>query len=228
MKQFAVIGLGTFGINISKALIGKGCQVLAIDNNEGHVQEISGAVTRAIIADATDERALKSLGIQDMDGAIVSIGENMEASVLITLILKEMGVKMVVSKALSKLQAEVLRRVGADKIVFPERDTAERLADNLVSPNIVEEIALSPDYNIVEIVAPKEFSGKTLRELDIRARFKVNVIAIKRKTPVITDDGKTDLREETNITPEPDDVISEGDVIAVVGRVESINALKNR
>lgn len=228
MKQFAVIGLGTFGRNVARILTEKGCQVLAIDENEKNVEEISRTVTHVVVADATEEKILRTLGIQDMDGAIVSIGEDMSASILITLTLKELGVNMVVAKAISKLHAEVLRRVGADKIVFPERDIAERLAENLVSPNIIEEIQLSPEYNIAETFAPKEFVGKTLGELNMRTKYKVSVIAIKRKVPFVTDDGKTDFEEKMNIAPKAEDTIEEGDTLALVGRSEDINKLREK
>ncbi len=225
-KQIAVIGLGTFGGNIAKFLSQKRCDVLAVDINEEAIEEISNLVTQAVQADATDEKALQSLGMGDMDVVIVSIGGSMEASILVTLLLKEMGVKRIVVKALSSLHGKILRKLGADKIVFPERDMALKLAESLISPNILEQIDLSPYYSIVEVHAPKDFIGKTIGEIDIRAKYGVTVIAIKEKEPILTGSGETDFKETINISPQPEDGIKEGDILLVLGKTETINNLK--
>lgn len=225
-KQIAVIGLGTFGGNIARLLSQKGCEVLAIDIDEENIEEISNVVTHAVQADATEERTLQALGIESMDVAIVGIGESMEASILVTLLLKEMGVKRIVVKALNSLHGKILRKVGADKIIFPERDMAIKLAESLISPNILDQIDLSPYYSIVEIHAPKDFIGKTIREIDIRAKYGVTVIAIKKKEPIVTRSGETDFKEVMNISPQPEDEINEGDILVVLGRSETITRLK--
>jgi trk system potassium uptake protein TrkA len=183
-------------------------------------------VTQAVVADATEESVLRSLGLADVDVAIVSIGENLEASVLITLLLQEIGVKSIVVKAVSVLHARVLAKVGADRVVFPERDMAEKLVEGLVSPNILDEIKVSQDYNLMEIIAPKSFVGKSLGEIGPRARYRVTIVAIRRKVPYLTEEGDSDFREETNISPEASDEINEGDILVVVGRYDDLDKLK--
>lgn len=208
-KQFAVIGLGRFGSSVAKTLYSMGRQVLAIDPDEEKVRAMVQSVTRAVVADATDEQVLKSIGIRNFDLVIVAIGGDIQASILTTLMLKELGVKSVVAKAQSELHGKVLYRVGADRVVFPERDMGFRVAQNLVSSNILEYIELSPDVSMIEIVAPSHVVGKELRQLDLRNRFNINVIALKQGNNV-------------NITPRADDRIYEGDVLVVVGLKEDL------
>lgn len=224
--QFVVIGLGTFGMNVAKKLAEKGAQVLAIDEDEEKVKEVSTFVTQAVQADATDEKTLRELNVSDADAAIVAIGENMEASILITLLLKEIGVKRVIAKGISPLHGQVASKIGADKVVFPERDIAERLAESLVSPSILEQIEVSPEYNFAEVLAPARFVGKTLRQLDMRTHYRLNVIAIKRKTPYLLDSGESEFKEEVIIAPEPSEEISEGDIIVVLGKDKDIQKIK--
>ncbi|PKM83832.1 MAG: potassium uptake system protein [Firmicutes bacterium HGW-Firmicutes-13] len=213
MKQFAVIGLGHFGSSIATTLFEMGFDVLAIDNNEEKVQEMSDKVTHAVQADSTNENALIALGVKNFDVAIVSIGQDMQANILTTLILKELGVKQVVAKARTEHHGKVLYRIGADRVVFPERDMGIRVAHNLVSANIIDYIELSPNFSIVEIVAPESIVGKTLRELDMRAKFGVNIIAIK-------------TGENINLTPKADDRIKRNDIIIVVGKTDRLRKLE--
>lgn len=208
-KQFAVIGLGRFGSSVAKTLYSMGGQVLAIDPDEEKVRAMVQSATRAVVADATDEQVLRSLGIRNFDLVIVGIGGDIQASILTTLILKELGVKYVVAKAQSELHGKVLYRVGADRVVFPERDMGFRVAQNLVSSNILEYIELSPDVSMVEIVAPSHIVGKELRQLDLRNRFNINVIALKQGNKV-------------NITPRADDRVDKDDVLVVVGLKEDL------
>lgn len=226
MRQFAVIGLGNFGTSVALTLMAKGCQVIAIDNNEEKVQEISDKVTHAIKADSSEEKVLRALDIKGVDAAIVSVGQNMEASIMISLLLRELGVKMIVTKAVSALHGKVLRKIGVDRVIFPERDMGAKVAESLVSPNIYEYIELSPDYSIVELVAPKIFVGHNLKDLDVRKKYKITIIAIKRKTPELTETGETEFKEEVNVTPLPDDEIEKGDVLVMVGADKDINKLK--
>jgi trk system potassium uptake protein len=225
-KQFAVIGLGTFGSSVAKALETHGAQVVGVDLNEEKVQEIAPQITQAVVADATEEKALRSLGIPDMDVCIVSIGENMEASILVTLLLREVGAKSVMVKGLNELHGRVLAKIGADRVVFPEQDMALKLVESLVSPNIFDEIQLSPEYTIIELAAPKAFVGQTLSAISLRARYGVSVVAIKKKVPILTDAGETDFKEETNIAPAADDEVAEGDVLVIIGRYEDLDKLK--
>ncbi|MFZ5755209.1 MAG: potassium channel family protein, partial [Bacillota bacterium] len=184
-KQFAVIGLGRFGTSVAKTLSALGHDVLAIDSSESAVQAVVHDVTHAVQADARDEETLKALGIRNFDVAVVAIGHELEANILITVMLKEMGVKYVVAKAQTALHGKVLERIGADKIIYPEKDMGIRLAHNLVTSNVMDFIELSPGYSIVEIIAPFAYTNKTLGELNLRARFGISVMAIKKKDNII-------------------------------------------
>jgi trk system potassium uptake protein TrkA len=217
MKQFVVIGLGRFGSSIAKSLSEKKFDVLAIDEDENRVKEMEGTVSQAVVMDATDEKGLKELGVADFDTAIVSMGETIEDSIMITLSLKEMGLRQVIVKAKSELHAKILKRVGADRIVFPEREMAERLADSLASPKIFDFIELSKTHGIIEIVSPKKFVGKTLSGLKLREKYKASVIAIKRKVPYSQPDGSTDFKEEVIIGPGGDSELISGDVLILLG-----------
>ena len=228
MKQFAVIGLGRFGSSVAKTLSEKGCQVLAIDVKEDVVQDLSEFVTQAVCVDATDEKALRSVGIESVDIAVIGMGNNLEASILATLILKEVGIKEVVAKAVTEDHRKVLQRVGATKVVAPERDMGARLANSLISPEIIEHIDLSKDSSIVELIPPKEFIDKNLRELDVRKKYSLNVIAVKRKLKVVNKHGDTEEEAKINISPEPGDIIREGDLLIVVGANAKIEEFKKR
>jgi|UniRef100_A0A7V3RHR3 trk system potassium uptake protein TrkA len=223
MKQFVIIGLGRFGSSIARALAQKNFEVLAIDQNEERVKEIEGVVSQAVVVNATDERALKELGIKDFDTAIVSIGEKIEDSIMITLLLKEFGVKQVIVKAQNELHAKILEKVGADRIIFPEKEMAERLAESIVSPRIFDYIELSTEYGILEIIAPKKFCDKTLGELKLREKFGISVIAIKRKVPYTKPDGSPDFKEEIIVGPSGADEILQGDVLVILGKYKDLN-----
>ena len=214
-KQFVVIGLGRFGSSVARTLYGLGHEVLAVDVNEETVQGIVESVTHAVQADATDENSLKALGIRNFDVAIVTIGNNMQASILVTLMVKDLGLKYVVSKAQNELHAKVLYKIGADRVVFPEREMGVKVANNLVSSNILDYIELSEDYSIAETEALPEWIGKNLLELNMRAKFGVNVMAIKREADI-------------NIAPRADDIIEEGDTLIVVGRNDDLKKLSER
>ncbi|TET44009.1 TrkA family potassium uptake protein [candidate division TA06 bacterium] len=225
MRQFAVIGLGRFGSSVARTLVERGHEVLAIDSEEEKVAEIADQVTHAVQLDASDEKALRSVGVADVDVAVVSVGD-ISASILITLLLKELGVGLVASKALDALHAKVLRRVGADKIIFPERDMGVRVADSLSTPGIFDYIEVSPTHSIVELVAPGSLQSKTMRELDLRAKYGVNVIAIKRKKPKISKEGASEIEEEFILGPTADEQIVHGDLLVLLGKDEDIEKLK--
>jgi len=152
-KQFAVIGIGRFGSSVAKTLCGLGHEVLAVDRNQDRIQEIADYVTHAVQADATDEEALKSLGIRNFDAVVVSIGDDIQSSIMIALLCKEMGVKFVVGKAQNDLHAKVLYKIGVDKVIFPERDMGMKIAHHLASTNIIDYIELASDYSLVEVTA---------------------------------------------------------------------------
>lgn len=213
MKQFVVIGLGRFGSSIATTLCDLGYDVLGIDIDEEIVASLADTITHAVQADATDENTLKSLGVRNFDVGIVSIGNDIQASILATLNLKEIGMKYVLSKALSETHGKVLHKIGADRVVFPERDMGMRVAHSLVASNILDYIELSPDFSIVEIGAVPEWFNKTLGQLNIRAKYDLNVIAVKRHSAVM-------------ISPNADEVLLKGDVLVVVGQNQDIRKLE--
>jgi trk system potassium uptake protein TrkA len=226
MKQFVVIGLGRFGSGIAKALGAKNFEVLAIDKDEERVKQIEGIVSQAIVMDATDEKALEELGVADFDTAIVSMGETVEDSIMITLSLKELGVENVMVKAQNDLHSKILKKVGADRILFPEREMAEKLAESLASPKIFDFIELSDTHGIIEMVTPKKMVNRTLGELELRTKYNVSVIAIKRKIPISKPDGTTDFKEEVIIAPGPEDELIAGDVLILLGKNESLDKIE--
>ena len=214
-KQFVIIGLGRFGSSVAKTLYALGHDVLAIDSNEDLVQEISDSVTHAVQMDATDENALRTLGLRNFDVAVVTIGANIQASVMATLLVKDMGIKYIIAKGNSDLHAKVLYKIGADRVILPEKDMGVRVAHNLVSSSILDYIELSPDYSIIEIESPKEWYGKSMKELSLRSKYGINVMAIKRNN-------------EVNISPDADDVINKDDIVVAIGYAEDLTKLEGK
>ncbi len=214
MKQYIVIGLGSFGTSIALTLNKKGYNVLAIDKDSEKVHTISSNVTQAIEADAMDQRALRTLGVENFDIAVVNIGDNTHATALTTLILKELGVPYVIVKAKDSLHGHLLIKIGADKVVYPERDMGVKIAHNLISPNKLDFLELSPDYSIIEIPIPDRMIGKNLKELKIRSKHNVNVIALKRG-----DDIYISMLTELNF--------DSGDIIIVFGSNNDLRKLQN-
>lgn len=212
MNSFVVIGIGRFGESVARTLSELGNEVLAIDAKETVIQEISEHVTHAVAGDVTNKNFLKSCGINNFDAAVVAIGENMEASILVTVLIKEMGGKYILAKAQSKIHAKVLSQVGADTVVFPESDMGVRVAHNLISANLIDFIELSPECRIIEITVPEKWKGKTLKEINVRAKFGINIIAIKNNSDI-------------NISPGPDTKIKNDDVLVVIGSNSDLNKL---
>lgn len=203
-KQFAVIGLGRFGSNIALSLYEMGHEVLAIDREIKKVQDFSNDFTHVVQADSTDENALREIGIVNFDVVIVAIGADIAANIMTTLLLKEMGVKYIVSVARNHLQMKVLKKIGTNRIVAPEYDMARRVAYNLTSSTVMDYIELSSEYSIAETTVPKILIGKTLIDADMRSIYNINVVAIKRNGDII-------------IPPPPTEKLQEGDVIVIVG-----------
>src|SRR5918995_1345637 len=199
-RSFAVIGLGRFGSAVATTLAGLGHDVIGIDGDEDKVRSVADVVSLAMQLDATDEKALRGAGIRDVDVAIVSIGENIEASLLVVTLLQEIGIKQIVAKSVTALHGRILEKLGVTRVVFPEREMAVRVAHSIAMPNVLDYIELSSDFSIVEVPAPAEFVGKTLRDIGLRARFGLTTIAIKH----VGADGAV---VSTNIAPGPDDVI---------------------
>lgn len=212
-KSFAVLGLGRFGMSVANTLAERGFDVLAVDIREERVNELSENVLHAIAGDATDENLLKALGIRNFDVAIVGMGDNMQASMLATVLLKDLGVPFIVAKARNELHARVLEKIGANRIVFPEKDMGIRLAHNLTTTNVIDYIELSSENSIVEVVSPAAWVNHTLKDSQIRDRFGVSVIAVKKGSQVI-------------VSPKSDYVIAQDDVLVVVGSNEDIQNMQ--
>lgn len=212
-KQFVVIGLGRFGTSIAKTLYSLGNDVLVIDKNEDVIQDIADNVTHAVQMDATDENAVKTLGLRNFDVAIVTIGNNIQSSVMVTLLMKELGVKYIIAKGNNDLHAKVLYKIGADRVILPEKDMGIRVAHNLVSSNILDYIELSPDYSIMEIQAVTEWQNKSLSELKLRTKYGINVMAIKNG-------------EDINVSPAPDDKITAKDILVAIGSAKDLGKLE--
>jgi len=215
MKQFIVLGLGRFGSAVATTLVELGHEVLGVDNDEERVNELKDKITQAVQADITEERALKELGVNNFDTAIVGIGGDLETSILVAMMLKEMGLKYIIAKAQNNLHAKVLEKIGVDKIVFPERDMGRRIANNLVTPNIKDYIELEPDYSIIEIEALPEFVDKTLSQLDLQNKYGINVLAIKRGNSF-------------NISPRVKDIIKKDDFLIIIGETKRITELAGK
>ena len=213
-KQFVIIGCGRFGQSVAKTLYDNGYEVLALDQDEEIIQEISEHVTHAIQVDGTDEAALQTIGIRNFDVAVVSIGSDKQASIMATLIAKEEGIETVVAKAQDNVHAKVLYKIGADRVIFPERDMGVRVANSLVTSNVLDYIELTKDCNVVEIEALKGWVGKSLRELKLSNKYGINVIAIKHK-------------EGLNISPYADDIVKDGDILIFIGDDESLRKLED-
>jgi len=214
MRQFAVIGMGSFGAAIATTLYELGYDVLAVDHAEEPLDAVADHVTHAVQADATDEATLQALGISNFDVAIIATGD-VQSSILICLLCKEMGVPMVISKTTSDLHAKALRKIGVDKVVFPEKDMGMRLAHSLVSTNVLDYIEISPDFSLVEIAPPAKWGGLTLQQLNVRAEYGLNILAIKSAG------GSIDVSPRSTTTIRP------GDTLVVVGANEDIRRLQH-
>lgn len=212
MKSFVVIGAGRFGGAVARELSNLGYEVMVIDKDEVKTQIMAKYVTHAVTADATDDAVLHNLGVRNFDAAVISIGEDLGASVLTTMLLSNLGTKYIIAKAINRNQARILEKVGANRIVFPEKDMGIRVAQSLVRTNLLDYIELSPDYSIMEIEVPKKWVGKSIRELNIRAKHGVNIVAVKRGLNI-------------RVSPEPDYVFEDTDYPIVIGCNDDMNKL---
>ena len=204
MKSYAVIGLGRFGSALARQLCKLGAEVLALDVKGDYVQQIANDVTHAVVGDAQDKEVLRALGVRNLDCAVIAIGDNLAASVLITMNLKELGVPYIVCKAQDETHRKVLEKLGVDRVVIPEQEYAQRLARTLNSHNVLDYIELSEDFGILDVPAPKSWIGKSLRELNVRAKLGVTIIAVENG-------GKT------NVSPTADYAVGEGDTLVMLG-----------
>jgi trk system potassium uptake protein TrkA len=214
-RTFGVIGLGRFGYHVARTLAQGGAEVIACDVDEEKVREVSEYVSLAYVLDATDAKALKESGIANVDTAVVSIGENIEASILIVVQLKELGVKEIVAKAVNPLHGKVLEKLGVDRVVYPEKEMAIRVAHSLLVGEFIEEIPIGEKHSLFELKAFDFMLGKTLRELDVRRRFGVSVLAIKRGENLI-------------VNPVGDEKVLPGDILVVLGTTEQLSSMASQ
>ena len=213
MKSYIVVGLGRFGTQVAKRLYELGCEVLAIDDSNTKVQQLSNDVTHAVVADARDKEVLRALGAKDFDCAVVAIGDSLADSVLATMNLKELGVPKVICKARDDTHRQVLKKLGADQVVIPEQENADRLAKSLASRNVLDYIELSEDYGIVEVPAPDSWQDKSLIELNVRAKLGLNILAVRRGGDI-------------TVSPSADFRILRDDVLVVLGDTAALNAVQ--
>lgn len=211
-KSFLVFGLGRFGSSLARSLCEQGQQVMAVDTNEENVQNIAPYVTEALQLDATDEAALATLDVSGFDGAVVSIGENVRDSILICVLLKEMGIPHLIAKANDELHAKVLRKIGVDRVVFPERDMGERVAKSIVTPGVLDLMQLDDDFQIVEIRTPERWAGDTLIGLNVRRKYGISILAVHRNGSYM-------------VSPSADLQLEADDTLLVIGKAEDVEAL---
>lgn len=214
MKQIIVIGCGRFGLAAAKTLTKLGHDVMVIDQNTDIIKEVSEYVAHAVQMDAIDEASFRTIGLRNFDVAIVAIGSDVQASIMATLIAKEAGVPLVIAKAANDTHGRVLRKIGADKIIYPERDMGMRVAYGLVTQNILDVIEFSPDYSIIETVALKDWEGKTLKDLNLSRQYEMTVIAVK-------------TGDSTNIVPSAETVINNGDIVVILGSNKNLKVIGN-
>ncbi len=215
MRRVVVIGLGIFGFNIAKDLYEAGMEVIAIDKNKDLIQKIRDHCTKAVLADGTDKEVMESIGIHQEDVVIISFGEDLAASTLITLHLKELQVKHIIVKAPNEDHKHVLEKVGATEVIIPEREMADKVAKGLISPNVLDYIPLSEDYTICEIAPPTSFMGKTIGDLHLRSKHHIEVIAIREMLP-----------ERLTMVPRADFRIKDSDVLVVIGKSKDIEKIR--
>ncbi len=214
MKSYMVIGLGRFGAEVARKLCELGGEVLVMDTNSELVQQLSSFVTHAVVGDARDKEVLRALGARNFDCAVVAIGDSLADSVLATMNLKELGVARIVCKAHDETHRQVLVKLGADHVVIPEQENAMRLARNLFNPNVLDYIELSDEYGIIEVPVPKCWLDKSLKELNVRAKMGVNIIAVERGGHI-------------NVSPAADYELMEGDVVVILGDTDALNTVQN-
>ena len=222
MAKFAVIGLGRFGMTLAKALAKNGAEVIAIDTSREMVDDAREAVTLSIKLDSTDEKALAAHDVDKMDAVIVGIGTSFEAKALTIATLKKMGAKRIICRAESDLRAKMLSVIGADEIINPEEESALRLAQKLIAPNIVDYVELAEGHSLVQFAAPRSWHGKQILELDLRRKYEVNLVAIKRRIPAKGSDGKVAYQETIMDVPRPTDAIEANDILVMVGSDDNI------
>jgi len=224
-RVFAIFGLGIFGSEVCRVLADKGAKVIAVDRKAALIEKLKDQVTQAVLIDSTDEESLKGIALEDVDVAVVAIGTDQNSSIMTTALLKNMGVPYIIARAITDIHGQVLRQVGANEVINIELDEGREIARRLVSPDIKDRVTISEDQTLAEVVVPPTFVGKSLHSLELRKKFSVNVISIRRTETVIDDMGNP-VKSERVFAPLPDDKLKQGDVLVLVGSDENIDALR--
>ena len=215
-KQFAVVGLGRFGYAVAKELEKQGKEVFAVDTSEERVEAVKDKVTHAVIADASNEQDFKALGLGEMDCVVVAIGENLPSTIMVCMLAKEAGVPLVVAKASLDIHGKILERVGADQIVYPEADMGKRLAHRLAHQNVIDQINLAGHFQVNAMRVPTAWVGKTIGNLDVRAKYNVSIVAIE----------PGGLAGEILIAPRPSYILQDGDLLSLIGKDQDVAKLE--
>lgn len=224
-KVYAVFGLGTFGFEVATTLAGEGATVIAIDHNSDKIEKIKNLIEQAILIDSTDEDALGKAPIENIDTAIIGMGDEIEASILTTALLKKYGVPNIIARAISDIHKKVLKQVGASQVINIEIEEGQRLAKELTNPEILDTMELGQNQMVASISVPEKFINKSLKDLDLRKKYKVNIISIKREKVEIDDVGNP-ISTEFTVVPTPTTILKSNDVIVVAGSREAINKIK--
>lgn len=211
-KEFLVLGLGKFGVSVARTLSKLGCQVVAVDRNEERVQDIAEEVTYAVTADVTDAEVLESLGVSNLDAAVIAISNDMEASIMATIITKDLGVPYVLAKASNEVHKKILLKVGADSVVFPETEMGTRIAKKLVAGDFVDLIELSPNFSIIETFTKQAWIGQSIRSIGFREKYNINIIAIKENNHI-------------DVSPDPDMPLKASQMLVLLGANKSLKEI---
>ncbi len=224
-KVFAVIGLGVFGLKVCEVIAERGGRVIAIDKDPALIEKIKDIATQSILLDSTDETAMNQIPYADISVAIVAIGEHIEASILTTAILKRQGIPYIVARAVTEIHYQVLRQVGADEVVNIEIEEGQRIAQRLISPEVLDRISVTENISVAEVYVPKDFLGKTLAKLNIRNKMHVNIVAILRTTLSIDEEGNP-VKTDNAVFPDASEILLESDIMLIVGKNEDLDAFR--
>ncbi|MGC9364975.1 MAG: potassium channel family protein [Fidelibacterota bacterium] len=224
-KVFGIFGLGTFGLEVCRVISEKGGKVIAVDYQTELIEKVKNSVTQAVLIDSTDEESLKNAPIEDIDVAVVGIGENIESSILTTAVLKNLGVPYIISRAVSDIHAQVLKQVGATEVINIEIEEGKRVAGKLISPDIIDKVYIGQNQMLAEVMASKSMVGKSIVQLDLRKKLNINIISIKHHSTKIDDMGNPVVEDIIDF-PAPSTVIQKDDILVVVGREKDIDKLK--
>ncbi len=224
-KNFGIFGLGTFGLQVCNTLVSKGANVIAIDNHDEKIERVKDITTQALLVDSTDEEALNSVPIEDMDVAIVAMGDSIESSILTTAILKKRGVPRIIARAISDIHERVLKQIGATEVINLQIEEGKRLANSLMSPEVIDRIELGNKQVLAELIVPESFVKKSLAELDLRKKLNINIVSIKRHERNIDEEGAV-TGEEKVVFPTADTVFQENDRLIVAGLENEIEKIK--